>query len=167
MRCARSTRDVVLAAIASLIVGCAPAPGPPRPPPSHPPDRAGCPLGIDGARVSTEETETGIAVIVTARDDDVAEIRERAQDAAKLHGPFGRLGKGHDGRHGRGGQHGLQAVALPPSRATTTDVAGGARIEISPRHWRDRAALRELVRKRAEVMRTKPCDVDDERRVFR
>lgn len=95
-----------------------------------------------------------------AREDDVAEIRERAHAAAKLHGPFGRVGRGHDGRHGLGGQHGLRALVLPPARAAAREIAGGARIEIEPLHSRDREVLRERVRERVAFMSTSACDVD-------
>lgn len=153
-------RCVVLAGLVAVFAACATPPGPSRPPPTRSADRAACPLGISGVDVRTEDTEAGIAVVVTARAEDVAELRERAHDAAKLHGPFGRVGKGHDGRHGMGGQHGLQALSFPPSRASTQEIEGGARIEIVPKHTSDRKALREAVRDHTEVMRTKPCDVD-------
>ncbi len=143
---------------AFVAMGCASAPPPARPPPAPPPERAACPLGVDGARVTTEDTAAGIALVVTSADD-VAEVRERAFHAAKLHGPFGRLGKGHEGRHGLGGSHGLLAFALPPARAVAIEVEGGARIEITPLHTSDRSTLRTQVRERADKITRTPCDV--------
>lgn len=154
-----SERDVVAIAIVVLLGACAGPSVPPRPPPAHAAEAAACPLGVDGASVRTENTERGIALVLSASGDDVLILRERARDAAKLHGPFGRLGKGHDGRHGTGGQHGLAALSLPASRATAEDISGGARIEIIPTHSSDKEMLRDRVRERARIMSTMPCDV--------
>ena len=39
-----------------------------------------------------------------------------------MRGPGRKEGKGHDGRHGTGGEHGLQIMGVPPANATVDDV---------------------------------------------
>src|SRR3954447_2786351 len=75
----------------------------------------GCPLGIQGATVVASDTPEGIALSFSSKDR-VAELRDRAVDAASQHGPGEHLGQGHDGRHGSGGDHGLQMMQAPEAR---------------------------------------------------
>jgi hypothetical protein len=138
---------------------CAPAANlPRRPPPARPPARAACPLGVEGTTVAVEYTADGVAVVFTSRGH-VDELRERGRLAARLHGPFGRLGKGHDGRHGGGGHHGLQGSDFRSTHATAEDIEGGVRITLTPKYPEDLDVLRHRVEERAQRMSTAPCDV--------
>lgn len=140
------------------ILACAPVPKqPPRPPPARPPPRPACPLGVEDATVVAENTADGIALIFTS-SSHVQDLRERGRDAAKLHGPFGRLGKGHDDRHGGGSHHGLQAGALPQARASAEDIEGGVRVTLVPLDPSELESLRTRATARANKIATTPCD---------
>lgn len=139
------------------LASCALPTGPPRPPPSREPARGACPLGLEGVSVVAERTPDGVALVFRSRGD-VAELRERVRGAARLHGPFGQLGKGHDGRHGGGGHHGLKAHELPVARAQVQDIEGGARLSLVPVYPFEVDALRSRVEARALEMSTAPCD---------
>ena len=118
--------------------------------------REGCPLGVPGATVDVEETPEGVALVFTSPQHE-GELRERARDAAAMHGPGAHVGAGHDGTHGSGGQHGLQAMQLPPARAVVVEVAGGARIDLVPADAEDRGALVTKAREGARRMRDAAC----------
>lgn len=113
---------------------------------------AHCPLGVPSARVEVADTPGGVSMTFTASPDRIAELRARASDAAAMHGPGQRLGRGHDGKHGSGGEHGLQAMQLPPSHAGAEDIEGGARLNLRPVDPSDLGALRLKARERAAAM---------------
>jgi hypothetical protein len=92
----------------------------------------GCPLGVPGTLATIAETEDGVAMTFLTTFNRVDELRERARHAAALHGPSAKIGLGHEGAHGQGGQHGLQAMQLPPSRVAEMDVEAGARLTLVP-----------------------------------
>lgn len=116
-----------------------------------------CPLGVEGASVTVEETPNGVALVFASKEA-TADLRERARDAAAMRGPGRKEGKGHDGRHGTGGEHGLQIMGVPPANATVDDVPDGARIHFVPADAADLATLRTKIRDRAARMSTAPCD---------
>jgi len=148
-----------LVALAAGLSSCAPAPAPPLPPPRRPPDPDACPLGVSRASVVTSRTPDGIALTFTVGPDgDAEDLRERVRGAARMHGPFGRQGKGHGGRHGMGGEHGLQAASLPRATARVVDVDGGARLELAAADPGEVDELRRRVRRRARAMRERACD---------
>ncbi len=111
-----------------------------------------CPLGVPGAHVVVDDTDVGVMMTFTATADRLGDLRERARDAAAMHGPGQHLGKGHDGRHSMGGDHGLKAMQLPPAFAGEEDIDGGARIRLTPADAADRDVLRAKVRERATAM---------------
>ncbi len=112
--------------------------------------KPGCAFGVPGTTVSTEDIPSGIVLTFT-NPDDVKEVRERAFDASILFGPA-RLGKGHNGRHGEGGHHGLKPMQLPPAWTSSTDVDGGTRIRFTPVDQADLETLRTKLRARAVDM---------------
>jgi hypothetical protein len=129
-----------------------------HPPPQTPASGANletpraCPLGVDGASVTYEPTADGGALVFTAPPEQVADLRQRAQDASAVHGPGEKLGKGHDGKHGSGGDHGLKAMQLPPARVGAIDVEGGARIAFIPADMSDLDVLRVKLQARAREL---------------
>ena len=116
----------------------------------------GCPLGVSGANVTVENTPDGIALSFRS-PDRVAEMRERANDAAAQHGPGQSLGRGHEGKHAEGGEHGLQLMQMPGSRSVATDIEGGARVRFVPIDPADTESLRSKLRERASVMNAASC----------
>jgi hypothetical protein len=116
------------------------------------PTSSACPLGVPGAHVAADDTDSGIALTFTATAERLSDLRERAGYAAAMHGPGEHMGKGHEGRHGNGGEHGLKAMHLPPAYAVEEDIDGGARIVLRPADPNDLSLLRAKVRARAEAM---------------
>jgi hypothetical protein len=116
----------------------------------------GCPLGVAGGHVWTEDTPTGIALTFVSKDRP-EEMRARANDAAAQHGPGQKVGAGHEGRHGEGGTHGLQLLQAPPAYSVASDIEGGARIHLTAVDANDRDALRTKLRERAARMNEAPC----------
>lgn len=117
-----------------------------------------CPLGVRGAAVAATDTADGITLTFTTDVvANVEELRTRARDAAAMHGPGEKVGLGHDGRHGEGGQHGLQTLQLPPVHAAEDDVNEGARIRFVPADQKDLEVLRTKLRARAIQLNSTPC----------
>jgi hypothetical protein len=140
-------------ALAVALTGCSKADPPPRSTASVTnADATPCPLGVRGAHVIVEDTEVGVTMTFTAPATDLPDLRERARDAAAMHGPGQHLGKGHDGQHFTGGDHGLKAMQLPPSFAGEEDIDGGARIRFMPADPADLDLLRTRIRERAGAM---------------
>jgi hypothetical protein len=117
----------------------------------------GCALGVPGAVVHTEDTPDGIRLVFVSHEH-VGEMRVRANDAAAQHGPGQRLGEGHAGRHGEGGDHGLQLMQGPPSHSVASDTDDGALIVFAPADPADKDALRAFLRSRADRISTVACD---------
>jgi hypothetical protein len=116
----------------------------------------GCALGVAGSTVVAEDTPDGIVLSFRSKNRP-EEMRERANDAAAQHGPGQRLGRGHDGKHGDGADHGLQLMQAPPARSVAEDIEGGARIRFVAADARDMEALRTKLRERAYAMNNMTC----------
>lgn len=116
-----------------------------------------CPFGVAGAEVLVTDTDAGVTMTFKTTPDKLADLRERVADAAAVHGPGEELGKGHDGKHGDGGKHGLRAYQLPPMKATFEKIDGGARLTLDANAKDDAVKLRAKARERAKEMTTS-CD---------
>ena len=116
----------------------------------------GCALGVPGATVVADDTPDGIALSFTSRDKP-EEMRERANDATAQHGPGERVGRGHDGRHGKGGDHGLQMMQAPAARSAAEDIENGARVRFVPADLAEKEHLRAKLRERADAMNATSC----------
>jgi hypothetical protein len=113
---------------------------------------SGCALGVAGALATVDETDKGVSLTILSPADRIDELRGRARHAAALHGPGAREGLGHDGAHGKGGQHGLQAMQLPPATGTFAEIEGGARITLVPADAADKDKLVAKAREGAHRM---------------
>jgi hypothetical protein len=154
MSYAKTKRVLMLLVGACLgLVSCTTA----APPKTATAEPSRCALGVPGAAVTVTDVEGGVALDLTAPPEALPDLRERASDAAAMHGPGERMGKGHEGKHGSGGNHGLKAMQLPPAHGIERDIPGGARIELHPADDKDLAALRAKVRERAGEMMAS-CD---------
>ena len=116
----------------------------------------GCPLGVSGGTVTVENTPDGAALSFRSKNR-VDEMRERANDAAAQHGPGQGLGRGHEGKHAEGGEHGLQVMQMPASRSVATDIEGGARIVFVAVNPADTESLRSKLRERASFLNAATC----------
>jgi hypothetical protein len=116
----------------------------------------GCALGVPGATVVAEDTPDGIALSFTSKDKP-EEMRERANDAAAQHGPGERVGRGHQGHHGEGGDHGLQMIQAPPARSVAEDIENGSRVRFVPADPAEKTRLRAKLRERVDAMNAQQC----------
>ncbi len=139
----------------SVALGCTTGQSP-APVLSHAEGLRGCALGVSGATVTAEDTPDGIALNFTSKDG-AGELRLRANDAAAQHGPGARVGGGHEGRHGHGGDHGLQMMQAPAATTIAEDIEGGARIRFVPADPADKDRLRAKLRERSEAMNAQSC----------
>lgn len=149
-------RATAIVAFVLLSAGCAEKP-PPAPGPPATLDtknvRSTCPLGVDNAHVTFDETANGATLVFSTTPDRLEELRRRTREAAERHGTGKQSGEGHDGKHGLGGgRHGLQAYYLPPSKVTMVMVDDGARLTFTPDRLEDVDALRKVLRYRVERM---------------
>lgn len=104
-----------------------------------------CPMQVAGTTVKSEDIDGGIAVAFTTSTGDVAELRRRVQGMAEM----------HNSRHATGGMRG--SMMAPAATAVAEDVAGGARISLNPKDPAQLEALRQHVRKHAELMARGEC----------
>jgi hypothetical protein len=149
----RPSRAMPLA-ICLLVSACAEA-RPPGPAPAESLDprrmRETCPLGVQNAHVTFDETATGAMLAFTTTPDRLDELRARVVKTSELHGTGRHTGEGHDGKHGQGGgMHGLQPYYLPPARVAVVPVENGARLMFTPERFEDIDALRSVLRFRAD-----------------
>ncbi len=143
---------LVLALLVSASLACTEGSPPPKSPAAtilQAPAPTGCPLGVPDTRVVFAEAPQGGTLTFLTGPDRVEDLRERARDAAAQHGPGQRVGKGHDGRHGSGGEHGIKSMQMPPAYAAEDDIEGGARLRFTAATPEDVDAIRSQLRARA------------------
>ncbi|MBS2019547.1 MAG: hypothetical protein JST00_42190 [Deltaproteobacteria bacterium] len=135
-----------------MFAACAEVPPPRSPPPTElytGRARTTCPLGIQNAHVTFDETATGAALVFTTTPENVDALRVRARDASAMHGNGQHVGEGHAGKHGvGGGMHGLQPRHLPKAHASAEDTADGARLVFTPDDPKDLDVLRSKLKNR-------------------
>jgi len=115
--------------------------------------RQTCPLGVDNAHVTFDETARGATIVFSTTPEHLHELRNRVRNASERHGTGKHTGEGHHGKHGVGaGQHGLQPYYFPPAQVTIDTTADGARLTFTPDKVDDLDALRNVLRYRVERM---------------
>lgn len=109
-------------------------------------DDPSCPLVVPGTALSVEDTATG-AALVFVTTGDAAAVRARAITLAAMHtkhnGPSGAMGM----------------MFSPGSKATASDVEGGARIEFVPAQPDGAAALQAELRMHAGHLTGGSCEM--------
>jgi hypothetical protein len=122
-----------------------------------------CPMAVPGTQVSAADTAGGEAITFTTTPDALADLRSRVGAMADMHNQH-HQGGGADSMHAggmqgmHGGMMGGGAGAMhggmmpPPSRAVVEDVAGGARIVVTPNDPADLDPLRTTLRAHAQHM---------------
>jgi len=150
---------VVVALLSALVVGgcseAVPGHAPISPTtaviePSSP--TSSCALGVPGARVFFIETKPGARLLFTAEPYRLDELRRRVLHASAMHGPETRKGEGHNGHHGEGGRHGLQAFQMPPVHTEGSVFENGAFIDFVPVDPADRPVILAKLRERVDSM---------------
>lgn len=117
----------------------------------------GCPLGVRGVQVETQDSPDGIDIVFTTHNH-VDDLRLRVRDAAAMHGSGAHKGPGHDGDHGRGQSHGLQLVALPAVTARADDIPSGAKLHLATVDPAEVGTVRLRVRQRLETLAEQDCE---------
>lgn len=143
-----------------------------------------CPMAVPGTQVAAADTANGESITFTTSSDRAADLRARVRAMADMHNRH-HAGGGMEGMHGgmqhgatRGDGHGgmmmgggsmasspragsdRMSMMPPPSRATVEDVAGGARIVVTPDVPADLDRLRSAIRMHADHMRESgKCDM--------
>src|SRR5690606_15650047 len=87
-----------------------------------------CPLVVPGTSLSVEDTNTGAALVFVTTGDTKA-VRARAAAFAQMH-------TSHDGP-----PKALGMMFSPTSTATTSEIEGGARVELVAKNPEDVAKL--------------------------
>lgn len=95
-----------------------------------------CPLELPGARLASEVTADGVALVFTSDGGDPAELRARVQRMASRH---------------------AQGDPAIPSRAKVEEIAGGARLIFTPVDASQVGMLREHIRVHGKEMASSGC----------
>jgi hypothetical protein len=104
---------------------------------SNMPMMQSCPMKVAGANVSVADVENGIAVTITTESGDVADLRRRTENMAKMHSGFS-----------NGEMHG-QMMSFS---AKYEEVPNGARLTLTPKIASQLEEFRTKVRQHVEEM---------------
>jgi TusA-related sulfurtransferase len=104
-----------------------------------------CPMSVTGTAVAASDVTDGEALTFTT-DGEVAELRTRVRAMAKIHN------EPHAG-------NAMNGTSMPVSRATVTDVEGGAALSIVTDAAGDVEDLRAAIRASAQRMRRNGCEM--------
>lgn len=111
---------------------------------------AHCPSVIDGATTDIQDTDGGVIVTVTAKDEAKSkEIRERARflaDASKTEAP----GAKHDGSGAGGGAFGRCPIVNRNTTVEAADVEGGSKVTVKVKNAAEVDWLRRESRERLQ-----------------
>jgi hypothetical protein len=154
---------------------------PARPTPAASHDDPSCPVLVPGTSVSVEDTDQG-AALVFVTTGDVAAVRTRASELARMHGAhhaqMGQMGHtmpadgaadphaGHAGHPMADGPSGggmamaggeLGTMISVHSTAATTEVPGGARVTFTAADASDVAKLQAELRMHAQHLTGGTC----------
>ena len=102
-----------------------------------------CPTKVAGAEIAVEDTQDGIAVTVTTKSGDVAELRRRLEHMGKMHSDTSETGHG-----------GMIAFS-----AKYEEVPNGARLTLTPKDPAKLEPFRATVRRHAEAMKKGECSM--------
>jgi hypothetical protein len=107
--------------------------------------------------LAIDDTAEGVDIRLRAFGD-VADVQQRARDAAAMYGPGAHRGEGHDGQHERGGHHGLGLASLGIQiRASEEDTSEGAVVHVAALDEEDRPRLQKVMHLRADDARRGGC----------
>jgi hypothetical protein len=113
---------------------------------------AHCPSAIDGAATDIQDTDGGVVVTVTVKDEaKTKEIRERAKflaDASRNETP----GAKHDGTGAGGGAFGRCPVVNRNTTVEAADVEGGSKVTVKVKNAAEVDWLRRESRERLQEM---------------
>ena len=103
-----------------------------------------CPMKVTGADVAVADVENGIAVTITTKSGDVAELRRRTETMAKMH-----TGSSNADMHGQ----------MMSFSAKYEEVSNGARLTLTPKDPAQLKEFRAKVRQHVEQMAKGDCSM--------
>jgi hypothetical protein len=98
-----------------------------------------CPMKVPGADVSVADVSDGIALTITTKSGDVADLRRRTENMAKMHS--------NGAMHGNMIEFSIQSEEVP----------NGTRVVLTPKDPAKLEELRNLVRQHVEQMKKHEC----------
>ena len=105
-----------------------------------------CPMTLQGTSVSVVDTPTGVAISLTTKAENVAELRRRVQQMATMHS----------------GQHSSEAMKhgqMMPGTIKYEEIENGARLTLTPREPAKLDEFRKQVRAHVEKMQKGDCSM--------
>lgn len=103
-----------------------------------------CPMKVTGAEVAVADVENGIAVTITTKSGDVADLRRRMESMAKMHS-----GSSNADMHGK----------MMSFSAKYEQVPNGARLTFTPKDQAHLNEFRAKVRQHVEQMKEGDCSM--------
>lgn len=127
--------------------------------------RMRCPMVVEGTEVRVSDTADGVALSFVTEERHARDLRARVAHLAEMYemhpGPnTSKMWRRVDGS--REGDHhtGLERPGggpMPAVETTVTDMAGGARLELTPTDPTEVEALREHARRHRDRMESGQC----------
>jgi hypothetical protein len=103
-----------------------------------------CPMKVQGADLAVTDTKDGIALTITSKSGDVAELRRRVERMAKMHQTAGGP---------------MMHQGAIPFTAKYEEIPNGARLTLTPAKAEQLSEFRAQVRKHAEQMQKGDCSM--------
>ena len=101
-----------------------------------------CPMKVTGADVAVTDTTNGVAVNITTKTGDVADLRRRTESMAKMHTE-------HSNMHGE----------MMAFEVKYEEISDGARLTLTPKDAAKLEEFRSKVRQHVEQMKTGNCSM--------
>jgi hypothetical protein len=105
-----------------------------------------CPMTLQGTSVSVADTPTGVAISLTTKTENVAELRQRVQQMATMHG-------------GQLSSEAMKQGQMMPGTIKYEEIENGARLTLTPREPAKLDEFRKQVRAHVERMQKGDCSM--------
>lgn len=103
-----------------------------------------CPMKVTGADLAVADVENGVALTLTTKSGDVADLRRRTENMAKMHS-----GSSNAGVHGQ----------MMPFSVKYEEVPNGARLTLTPKDMTQLDEFRTKVQQHVQQMKTGDCSM--------
>jgi len=105
-----------------------------------------CPMKLEGTSVAVADTATGIAVSLTTKPDNVAELRRRVEQMAAMHS-------------GAPSSQAMMQGQMMPGTVKYEAIENGARLTLTPKDPAKLDEFRKQVRAHVEKMQKGECSM--------
>ena len=106
-----------------------------------------CPMKVSGADVAVADTKDGVALTITTKTGDVAELRRRTESMARMHSA-----ESNKAMHGE----------MMPFDVKYEEISEGARLTLTPKDTARLEEFRAKVRQHVEQMKKGECSMMQE-----